>query len=153
MDIHNWIMDIHNWIMNIHNWIMDIHNWIMDIHIQLWISIIELWISIIEYGSTIELWISIITGFMRFWLSILHCRIFISICIIVYRADSRLAPSQWEASLQSNAVCHWLGANLGSAPVYDKRTFNFHEDKRQVSAPPQCWKIIENPDMFLCFQK
>ena len=31
------------------------------------------------------------------------------------RADSRLAPSQWETSLHSNAVSHWLGANLESA--------------------------------------
>ena len=31
------------------------------------------------------------------------------------RADPRLAPSQWETSLQSNAVSHWLGANLESA--------------------------------------
>ena len=31
------------------------------------------------------------------------------------RAGSRLAPSQWETSLQSNAVSHWLGANLESA--------------------------------------
>ena len=31
-----------------------------------------------------------------------------------FRADSRLAPSQWETSLQSNAVSHWLGANLES---------------------------------------
>ena len=31
------------------------------------------------------------------------------------RADSRLAPSQWEMALQSNAVFHWLGANLESA--------------------------------------
>ena len=30
-------------------------------------------------------------------------------------ADSRSAPSQWETSLQSNAVSHWLGANLESA--------------------------------------
>ena len=30
----------------------------------------------------------------------------------ITRADSRLAPSQWETSLQSNAVSHWLGANL-----------------------------------------
>ena len=29
-----------------------------------------------------------------------------------YIADSRLAHSQWETSLQSNAVSHWLGANL-----------------------------------------
>ena len=32
-------------------------------------------------------------------------------------ADSRPAPSQWETSLQSNAVSHWLGANLESALV------------------------------------
>ena len=31
------------------------------------------------------------------------------------RADSRLAPCQWETSLQSNAVSHWIGANLDSA--------------------------------------
>ena len=31
------------------------------------------------------------------------------------RADSRLAPSQWEMSLQSNAVSYWQGANLKSA--------------------------------------
>ena len=31
------------------------------------------------------------------------------------RGESRLAPSQWETSLQSNAVSHWLGANLDSA--------------------------------------
>ena len=31
------------------------------------------------------------------------------------RTDSRFAPSQWETSLQSNAVSHWLGANLESA--------------------------------------
>ena len=30
-------------------------------------------------------------------------------------AYSRLTPSQWETSLQSNAVSHWLGANLESA--------------------------------------
>ena len=31
------------------------------------------------------------------------------------RADSRLVPSQWEMSLQSNDVSHWLSANLKSA--------------------------------------
>ena len=30
-------------------------------------------------------------------------------------SDSRFAPSQWETSLQSNAVSHWLGAKLESA--------------------------------------
>ena len=32
-----------------------------------------------------------------------------------YRADSRLVSSQWETSLQNNAVSHWVGANLESA--------------------------------------
>ena len=31
------------------------------------------------------------------------------------RADSGFAPSQWEMSLQSNAVSHWLGTNVDSA--------------------------------------
>ena len=35
-----------------------------------------------------------------------------------HRADSRLAPSQWETPLQSNGVSHWLGANLESALSY-----------------------------------
>ena len=35
-----------------------------------------------------------------------------------YRADSRLTPSQWETSLRSYAVSHWLGANLESSPKY-----------------------------------
>ena len=38
--------------------------------------------------------------------------------IYVIRADSRLAPSQWETALQNNAVSHWLGASLESA-IYD----------------------------------
>ena len=36
---------------------------------------------------------------------------------LLNRADSRLASSQWEMSLQSNAISHWLGANLKSALV------------------------------------
>ena len=35
--------------------------------------------------------------------------------LIIIRADSRLAPSQWETLLQSNAISHWLGTNLESA--------------------------------------
>ena len=30
------------------------------------------------------------------------------------KADSRFASSQWEMSLQSNAISHWLGTNLES---------------------------------------
>ena len=32
-----------------------------------------------------------------------------------HTVDSRLAPSQWETSLQSNTFSQWLGANLESA--------------------------------------
>ena len=31
---------------------------------------------------------------------------------LLFRADSRIAHSQWETLLQSNTVSHWLGANL-----------------------------------------
>ena len=34
--------------------------------------------------------------------------------MLICRADSRLAPSQWEMSLQSNVISHRLGANLES---------------------------------------
>ena len=33
-------------------------------------------------------------------------------CIWKSRADSRLAPNQWETSLQCNDVFHWLEANI-----------------------------------------
>ena len=36
-------------------------------------------------------------------------------CSLSGRADSRFVPSQWETSLQSNVVSHWLGAHLKSA--------------------------------------
>ena len=39
------------------------------------------------------------------------------ICYI--RADSMLAPSQWETPLESNDISHWLGANLESALLYN----------------------------------
>ena len=35
----------------------------------------------------------------------------------ISRAEFMFAPSQWEMSLQSNAVSHWLGANLGSSLI------------------------------------
>ena len=37
---------------------------------------------------------------------------------LLYSADSGLEPSHWETSLQSNAVCHWLHANLESSLYY-----------------------------------
>ena len=48
----------------------------------------------------------------RYWLVI---DISQSVATYVNRADSRLAPSQWEMSLQSNAISYWLGASLESA--------------------------------------
>ena len=33
-----------------------------------------------------------------------------------YRADLRLATSQWEPPLQSNAISHWLGTNYVGVP-------------------------------------
>ena len=35
--------------------------------------------------------------------------------MIDFRADSRLAPSQWEMLLQCNPISHWLATNLESA--------------------------------------
>ena len=42
------------------------------------------------------------------------------VCVVSWliycnRADTRFPPSQWEMALQSNAISHWLGANLESA--------------------------------------
>ena len=44
--------------------------------------------------------------------------------VLISRANSMFVPSQWEMSVQSNAVSHWLGANLESALllVKQKRT-------------------------------
>ena len=44
-----------------------------------------------------------------------HILIIMSGWLLLIRADSRLAPSQWEKSLESNDVCHWQGADLESA--------------------------------------
>ena len=57
-----------------------------------------------------------------------HCR----------AADSMLAPSQWETSLQSNAASHWLGANLESA-------------LHRIGAPTRMWFSQLFNTLFLCF--
>ena len=57
------------------------------------------------------------------------------------RASSRLAPSQWETSLQSNTVSHWLGANQESAleiqqlPVPTRCAFP-HTNASYLGVPP-----------------
>ena len=43
----------------------------------------------------------------------------IKLWFLTLRADSRLAPSQWETSLQSNTFSHWLGANLEASLYSD----------------------------------
>ena len=46
-------------------------------------------------------------------------------CRHVTRADHRFAPSQWDTSLQSNTISHWLGTNLESAlciPPWDSHS-------------------------------
>ena len=48
---------------------------------------------------------------ISFWLDGVYC------LAAIIRVDSRLAPSQWETPLQSNAVSHWLGANLESVLI------------------------------------
>ena len=43
------------------------------------------------------------------------------------KAESGLVPSQWETSLQSNAVSHCLGANLESALILTMNAFKLTE--------------------------
>ena len=50
---------------------------------------------------------------------LVYCEYFVVLRTLCYnstllRDDFRLAPSQWEMSLQSNALSHWLGVNLES---------------------------------------
>ena len=49
----------------------------------------------------------------------IHCGLVMPDIDLDYTADSRLAPSRWETSLQSNAVSHWLAANLESSLNYN----------------------------------
>ena len=49
---------------------------------------------------------------------------------IQYRDDSMLAPNQWETSLQSNTISHWLGSNLESTLQYRQRNWGNGEHLR-----------------------
>ena len=53
------------------------------------------------------------------------CKVNIWNGICACRAVSRFMPSQWETSLQSNAVSHWLGTNRGS-PLAWRTAFVFN---------------------------
>ena len=70
-----------------------------------------------------------------------------------YRADSRLASSQWETSLQSNAVSHWLGTRLESSLCYVLRlsmnieymiSENFSTHLWHMIMWAYCWQRIVN---------
>ena len=68
--------------------------------------------------------------------------------------DSRLAPSQWETSLQSNAVSYWLGANLESALCYGQwghqRLVLFKLEGSQYDCyNSSTWKIIKRDSSIL----
>ena len=77
------------------------------------------WISMFTEGqggpqSTTNCW----TNMRSYYIlgAYLECALHMSIILfITHTADSRLAPSQWETSLQSNAVSHWLVASPESA--------------------------------------
>ena len=57
-------------------------------------------------------------------------------CALIGRADSRVAPNQREASLQSNAVSHWLDANLESAlPAGTGRVIGWSKYRLGNSSP------------------
>ena len=45
-------------------------------------------------------------------------KLFTVVGTFIYRADSRFAPSQWEAVLLCNNVSHWLSTNLESALIH-----------------------------------
>ena len=66
------------------------------------------------------------------------------------RADSRLAPSQWQTSLQSNAVSHWLDANLESALLYWSRLLTNADYWHWMMAP---WPGTTFPTSYLCHTK
>ena len=55
------------------------------------------------------------------------------------RADSRFAPNQRETSLQSNAVSHWLGANLESSLIPWKS-----DDKDQDDVTCYHWPTVHS---------
>ena len=63
------------------------------------------------------------------------------------RADSRLAPSQWETSLQSNAVSHWLGASLELAlsMISNLQTCALTEQQGSHASQVQCSDWRQDP--------
>ena len=85
------------------------HNtgWLVMTYTHTWFSGADILYIIKWYHATKWVYVS----FRIHW----HC----------HRADSRIAPcSQWETLLQSNAISHWLGANLESALLSSDNTLS-----------------------------
>ena len=68
-----------------------------------------------------------------------------------YRADSGFAPSQWEMSLQSNTVSHWLGTNLESALRYTPHDICAHPPSTDLTN----WAVLFVPNavIYHCCQQ
>ena len=67
-------------------------------------------------------------------------------CSNFTKAGSRFAPSQWETSLQSNAVSHWLGANLESALLHCWYIWVIgilHWDNEIIQSPWLLWLTLQ----------
>ena len=67
------------------------------------------------------------------------------------RADSRLAPSQWEMLLQSNGTSHWLGAYPRISPDWSSQV-KFYQDQLNILKCEHNWSIearcpVENEDV------
>ena len=77
----------------------------------------------ISQGKEVVLFITYVIRYVWYNQTSLHAQPVIDLDLVAigwrhYRAVPRFAPSQWETSLQSMAVSHWLGANLESALHY-----------------------------------
>ena len=76
-------------------------------------------------------------------------KIWTEFCCILYLvpsdgADSWFAPSQWETSLQSNTVSHWLGKNLESALFRDSCDLSTHIQDYFPGIGVIVWFVLNN---------
>ena len=67
----------------------------------------------------------------------------------IFGADSRFAPTQWETSLQSNAVYHWLGANLESALYIYICSQLYQNITISILCADLCWRSINVYSYFI----
>ena len=64
-------------------------------------------------------------------------------CRSIFRADSRLAPSQSETSLQSSTVYNWLGISLESALTMAQHWFRLDPCWPRSHSQNQCWRFVD----------